>query len=55
MKMRSAILYIAPLLYRKQKINMYMPGGCKIGSRPIDIHIDGLKKMGAKIVKHTKT
>lgn len=49
LKMRSAILYIAPLLYRKQKINMYMPGGCKIGSRPIDIHIDGLKKMGAKI------
>ncbi len=48
-KMRSAILYLAPLLYRKQKINMYMPGGCKIGSRPIDIHIDGLRKMGAII------
>lgn len=48
-KMRSAILYLAPLLYRKHKIKMYMPGGCKIGSRPIDIHIDGLRKMGAII------
>ena len=49
-KMRSAILYIAPVLYRRKKVIVYMPGGCRIGSRPVDIHLDGLKKLGAEIV-----
>ena len=46
--MRSAVLYLAPMLYRKGRIKMYMPGGCNIGKRPVDIHIDGLCSMGAK-------
>ena len=48
-RMRSAVLYIAPLLYRKGKITVGLPGGCNIGKRPIDIHIDGLCSMGAKV------
>ena len=48
-RMRSAVLYIAPLLYRKGRITVGLPGGCNIGKRPIDIHIDGLCSMGAKV------
>ncbi len=48
-KMRSSVLYLAPILYRYKKVNLYMPGGCDIGKRPIDIHLDGLIKMGASV------
>ncbi|MBR5251883.1 MAG: UDP-N-acetylglucosamine 1-carboxyvinyltransferase [Oscillospiraceae bacterium] len=48
-RMRSSILYLAPLLYRKGSVKMYCPGGCTIGERPVDIHLDGLEKMGAQI------
>ncbi len=48
-KMRSSILYLAPLLYRYNKVSLYLPGGCSIGARPIDIHLDGLKRMGARV------
>lgn len=48
-KMRSGILYLAPLLYRCGKAVLYMPGGCNIGPRPVDIHLDGLEKLGAKV------
>lgn len=45
--MRSSVLYLAPLLYRRGKVTIHTPGGCRIGERPIDIHIDGLCRMGA--------
>ncbi len=48
-KMRSSVLYLAPILYRYGKASLFMPGGCNIGKRPIDIHLDGLSKMGAEI------
>ncbi len=48
-KMRSSVLYIAPILYRYGKVSVSMPGGCNIGKRPIDIHLDGLSRMGATI------
>lgn len=48
-KMRSGILYLAPLLYRKGSVTFSYPGGCNIGKRQIDIHLDGLKAMGAQI------
>ena len=48
-KMRSSILYIAPLLYRKGKAELCWPGGCNIGRRQIDIHLAGLQSMGAKV------
>ncbi|MBQ9845691.1 MAG: UDP-N-acetylglucosamine 1-carboxyvinyltransferase [Oscillospiraceae bacterium] len=46
--MRSSVLYLAPLLYRRGKVTISLPGGCNIGARPVDIHLDGLCRMGAK-------
>lgn len=51
-KMRSSILYLAPLLYRKGQIKIYLPGGCNIGKRPIDIHLEGLREMGVQFVQN---
>ncbi len=48
-KIRASIWLISPMLVKFGKIKMYMPGGCKIGKRPIDLHIYGLKKLGVKI------
>ena len=48
-KMRSSVLYMAPMLYRCKTTTIHTPGGCNIGKRPIDIHLDGLEKMGAVI------
>ncbi len=47
--MRASILVLGPLLARQRKATVALPGGCAIGSRPIDLHIHGLEKMGAKI------
>ena len=47
---RASILCLGPLLALGKSIKIPLPGGCKIGSRPIDLHIEGLKKMGAKIL-----
>ena len=48
-KMRASILVLGPLISRKGKAVISLPGGCAIGNRPIDLHLFGLKKMGAKI------
>ncbi|HEY9052619.1 MAG TPA: UDP-N-acetylglucosamine 1-carboxyvinyltransferase, partial [Gammaproteobacteria bacterium] len=47
--MRSSILVLGPLLARYGKAEVSLPGGCAIGSRPVDIHIKGLQAMGADI------
>lgn len=47
--MRASILVLGPLLAREGKANVSLPGGCAIGARPVDLHLAGLKKMGAKI------
>jgi UDP-N-acetylglucosamine 1-carboxyvinyltransferase len=47
--MRASILVLGPLLSRFKKAKVSLPGGCAIGARPIDIHLDGLKKLGADI------
>ena len=47
-KMRASFLILGPLLTRYGSAEVSMPGGCAIGTRPIDLHIEGLKKMGAK-------
>ncbi len=47
--MRSSILVLGPLLARFGKADVSLPGGCAIGARPVDIHLDGLSKMGADI------
>ena len=47
--MRASILVLGPLLTRFGEAHVSLPGGCAIGTRPVDIHIDSLKKMGAEI------
>jgi UDP-N-acetylglucosamine 1-carboxyvinyltransferase len=47
--MRASILVLGPLLARYGKAMVALPGGCAIGSRPIDLHISGLQKLGASI------
>ncbi len=49
-KMRASILVLGPLLARKKKAIVSLPGGCAIGTRPIDLHLFGMKKLGAKLV-----
>jgi len=47
--MRASILVLGPLLARYGKAIVALPGGCAIGSRPIDLHIAGMQKLGASI------
>lgn len=47
-KMRASVLVAGPLLARFKKAEISLPGGCAIGIRPINIHLDGLAKFGAK-------
>jgi len=47
--MRASVLVLGPLLARSGKARVSLPGGCAIGARPINLHIKGLEKMGAKI------
>ena len=47
--MRASILVLGPLLARFGKARVSLPGGCAIGSRPVDLHIKGLQAMGANI------
>ena len=48
-KMRASILVLGPLLARTGKAIVSLPGGCAIGSRPVDIHLKSLEKLGAII------
>ena len=47
--MRASILVLGPLLARFGRANVSLPGGCAIGSRPVNLHIQGLQAMGADI------
>ena len=46
---RSSIFLLGPLLAKHKKAKVAFPGGCKIGARPIDLHLAGLKALGVKI------
>lgn len=48
-KMRASILVLGPLLARCGQCSVSLPGGCAIGVRPIDLHIEGMKALGANI------
>lgn len=50
-KMRASVLVMGPLVARLGYAKMSLPGGCAIGSRPIDLHLKGLAAMGAGITK----
>ncbi len=47
--MRASICVLGPLLAKRGKARVSMPGGCNIGDRPVDLHIRGLKALGAQI------
>src|ERR1700684_3319736 len=49
--MRASTLVLGPLVARCGRARVSLPGGCAIGSRPIDLHIKGLEQLGAKIVQ----
>jgi UDP-N-acetylglucosamine 1-carboxyvinyltransferase len=47
--MRASILVLGPLLAKYGQANVSLPGGCAIGARPVNLHLEGLKQMGANI------
>jgi UDP-N-acetylglucosamine 1-carboxyvinyltransferase len=47
-KMRASILVLGPLLARKREATVSLPGGCAIGARPINIHVDALTQLGGE-------
>lgn len=49
-KMRASFLVMGPLLARFNQTRISMPGGCAIGTRPIDLHLKGFKALGANVV-----
>jgi UDP-N-acetylglucosamine 1-carboxyvinyltransferase len=49
-KMRASILVLGPLLARCRAARVSLPGGCAIGTRPVDLHLKGLEQMGAVIL-----
>ena len=52
-KMRASILVLGPLVARLNRARVSLPGGCAIGARPINLHLKGLERLGAKIVLET--
>ena len=49
-KLRGSFLFMGPLLAKYGKVKIPMPGGCRIGSRPVDLHLKGFSLMGADCV-----
>src|SRR4029453_8880352 len=47
--MRASICVLGPLLAKRQRARVSLPGGCVIGVRPIDLHLRGMEALGAKI------
>lgn len=48
-KLRASYYFMGALLGKYHKVSMYFPGGCSIGTRPIDLHLKGLEALGAKV------
>ncbi len=48
-RMRSSIMFLGPVLGRFQRARLCFPGGCELGPRPIDIHINAFREMGIEI------
>jgi len=48
--MRASILVLGPLLARYGQANVALPGGCAIGSRPVDLHVEAMRAFGAEII-----
>lgn len=50
--MRASVLFLGPLVSRFGHVRISLPGGCAIGTRPIDFHLQGLQAMGAEVTLH---
>jgi UDP-N-acetylglucosamine 1-carboxyvinyltransferase len=50
--MRAGICVLGPMLAKRGKARVSMPGGCAIGDRPVDLHLRGLRALGAEIILH---
>ena len=50
-KLRASFIICGPMLAKYKKIRISLPGGCKIGARPVDLHLKGFVKMGAQITE----
>ncbi len=50
-KARASIFMLGPILARQKKVKIAYPGGCDIGLRPIDLHLSGIRALGAKVVE----
>ncbi len=48
-KMRASVLVLGPILAREGRAQVSLPGGCAIGTRPVDLHLNGLERLGAEI------
>lgn len=53
--MRSSVLFVAPILKRLGRADLQTVGGCNLGERPIDLHINGLKALGAEVLEEDHT
>ncbi len=49
--MRSSLFLLGPMLSRFKQVDLTLPGGCKIGKRPIDLHIKAFQKLGVDVIK----
>jgi UDP-N-acetylglucosamine 1-carboxyvinyltransferase len=47
--MRASVLALGPLLARRRRARVALPGGCAIGARPVDLHLEGLTRLGAEL------
>ena len=54
-KLRASYYFMGVLLAKYKHVEMYFPGGCNIGARPIDLHLKGFEALGAKITHDEKT
>jgi UDP-N-acetylglucosamine 1-carboxyvinyltransferase len=50
---RASVFMLGAVLHRLKRVEAIYPGGCNIGERPIDIHLDGLEKFGAKVKRYS--